>query len=142
MNGLLFDINIQGYSAHFAHSFTALDLLDFWTVADLSVRTVADLGYPREVRDRVIWNRCQADGLVLVTENRTADDADSLQATIADSLTPDSLPVLTLANVQRFRTDRRYALIVADTFLTTVTDTLAGLNRGVGRLFLPPRPVV
>jgi hypothetical protein len=142
VRGLVFDVNIQGLFPHFVHLMTAMDLIDIWNDKPLVVRTVADLGYPTDVRDRVIWNRCQADGLVLVTENRTADDADSLQATIADSLTSDSFPVLTLANVQRFRNDRRYALIVADAFLTTVTDTAAGLNRGVGRLYIPPRPVV
>ncbi len=142
MNGLLFDINIQGLHAHFIHLLTALDLLDFWEAANLRVLSVAGLGYPRDVRDRVLWNRCQADGLVFITENRNDDGPDSLERTMADSLAPDSLPVLTLANVSRFRTDRRYALIVADAYLTTVTDTLAGLNRGVGRLYLPSRPVV
>ena len=108
----------------------------------MSVRSVAGLGYRTNVRDRILWNRCQADGLILVTENRTADDPDSLERAIADSLTPDSLPVLTLANNERFRHDRRYAMIVAEEFPNVVADTFQGKNRGVGRLYLPPRPVV
>lgn len=142
MNGLLFDINIQGLYPHFLHLLTALDLLDFWEVANLRVLSVADLGYPREVRDRVLWTRCQADGIVFVTENRNDDGPDSLGRTMADSLTPESLPVLTLANKPRLERDRRCALIVADAFLTAVSDTAVGKNRGVGRLFLPPRQVV
>ena len=142
MNGLLFDINIQGHFQHLLHLLTALDLLGMWEAEDLDVFTVPQLGYPRDVRDRVIWNRCQADGLVLVTENRNDDGPDSLERTMAESLTPESLPVLTLANKLRFERDRRYALIVADAFLNAVSDTAAGKNRGVGRLYIPPRPVV
>ena len=142
MNGLLFDINIQGHFRYLLHLLAALDLVGMWEAEDLDVFTVPQLGYPRDVRDRVIWNRCQSDGLVLVTENRNDDGPDSLERAMADALTPDSLPVLTLANKPRFERDRRYALIVADAFLNAVSDTAAGKNRGVGRLYLPTRPVV
>jgi len=142
VQGLVFDINVQGHYAHFLHLLGALDLADIWLGYGFRVHTVPGLGYPTNVRDRVIWNRSQADELVLVTENRTADDADSLQATIADSLTPDSLPVLTIANKPRFENDRRYALIVAQRFADLTVDISLGQYRGVGRLFLPPRTVV
>lgn len=49
--------------------------------------------------------------------------------------TPDSLPVLTLANVERIRRDRQYAAEVSDRlldFLFSIEEFL-----GDGRLFLP-----
>ncbi len=142
MHGLVFDINVQGHYAHFVHLLAALDLADIWLGYGFSIRTVPGLGYPRDVSDRVIWNRCQSDGLVLITENRTADDPDALERTIADSLAPDSLPVLTIANKRRFERDRRYALIVAREFADHTVDIALGKYRCIGRLFLPPRPVV
>ncbi len=142
MRGILFDVNIQGLSAHWIHLLTALDLVAVWDDYPLITRTVADLGYPPDVRDRLLWGRCQAEGLVLITENRKSDEDDSLERTIGDSLTPESLPVLTLANKRRFQNDRRYGLIVAEELLNVLADTFTGKNRGVGRLYLPSRPVV
>ena len=60
---------------------------------------------------------------------------------MADSLTPVILPVLTIANKRRFERDRRYALIVAREFADHTVDIALGKYRGVGRMFLPPRPV-
>ncbi len=142
MNGILLDINIQGDFAHVLHLLAAQDLLAHWESGGFVVRTLADLGLAGNTPDRTIWNRCQADGLVLFTENRNNDGPDSLEQTIADSLTPDSLPVLTVSNRGRFRNDRRYALIVAEQFMETILDIDDGRLLGVGRLFLPPRPVV
>jgi len=142
VNGVLLDINVQGDFAHMRHLIAALDLLPFWENGRFVLRTVTGLGYAPNTPDRVIWNRCQTDGLVLFTENRNDDGLDSLERTMADSLTPESLPVLTLANKGRFRSDRRYALVVAEQFLNAVADIDDGRLLGVGRLFLPPHPVV
>ena len=142
MNGILLDINIQGDFAHVLHLLAAQDLLAHWESGGFVVRTLADLGLAGNTPDRTIWNRCQAEGLVLFTENRNDDGPDSLERTIADSLTPDSLPVLTVSNKQRFRNDRRYALVVAERFVETILDIDDGRLLGVGRLFLPPRTVV
>jgi hypothetical protein len=142
MNGVVFDVNIQGHARYMLQLLAALNATDLWQAIGLPILTVPGLGYAADVRDRVIWNRCQSAGLVLFTENRNDDGPDSLERTLADSLTADSLPVLTLANKGRFEHDRRYALIVASAFLDAIADTAAGGNRGAGRMYLPPKPVV
>jgi hypothetical protein len=142
VNGVVFDVNIQGSARHFLRLVETLELTDVWRSLDVSIHTVAGLGYMEDVSDRVIWTRCQADGLVLVTENRNDDGPDSLQRTMDELRTADSLPVLTLASRERFQRDRRYALIVAEELLNALVDIEAGLHRGAGRMYLPPRPVI
>jgi hypothetical protein len=67
----------------------------------------------RDIRDRSLWEHCQRDGWVLLTENRNDDGPDSLQATLNDSWRIGSLPVLILSNKGRFEYDRTYAERVA-----------------------------
>jgi hypothetical protein len=141
MNGVVFDVNVQGHARYILQLLEALNVADLWEALDLPVLTVAGLGYADDVPDRVIWDRCQADGLLLVTENRNDDGPDSLQRVMGESNSADSLPVLTIANKRRFERDRPYAQVVAKEFLNVVSDTARGLNRGAGRMYLPPRPV-
>ncbi len=142
MRGILFDINVQGHSDYLLRLFEALGLWAFWTPLKLEFLTVSGLGYPSEVPDRVIWNRCQSERLILFTDNRNVDGQDSLGKTLSDSLTEESFPVLTIANKRRFERDRRYALIVAEKVLENLIDIADGEYRGVGRLSIPPRPIV
>jgi hypothetical protein len=73
--------------------------------------------------------------VILITGNRNAKEPDSLEVTIQLRNTAESLPVLTLASVERIRRDRVYAEAVADKLL----DYLFSIDdfRGAGRLFLP-----
>jgi hypothetical protein len=141
VRGVLFDVNIEGHQSYLMNLLAALDMTDIWERYGFRTFTVAAFGHTKSVRDRIIWNRCQAERLVLLTENRNDDGEDSLERTMADSLTADSLPVLTLANKGRFEHDRRYALIVAGIFLETLIDAAEGMHRGVGRIYLPPRAI-
>ena len=52
---------------------------------------------------------------------------DSLEATIRSRLTAESLPVLTLADAERFRNDRQYADRVVASLLEILFET--SLNR-------------
>lgn len=70
-----------------------------------------------------------------ITANRNAEGSDSLEAVIQAHLTSDTLPVFTLANVERIRRDRSYAEEVADRLLDLLFD-IDNL-RGTGRLFVP-----
>ena len=83
----------------------------------------------------MIWRLCQAEPLVLITGNRNLDRPDSLEAVIRSENQPDSLPVVTLANIERLARDHRYAEAVAERIL----DYLMRIEelRGSGRLFAP-----
>jgi hypothetical protein len=82
-----------------------------------------------------IWQRCQAEELVLITNNRNENSADSLESAIKVFNTPRSLPVFTIANLPRFKTSGQYANAV----LKQLYEYLLDIDRvrGAGRLYLP-----
>jgi hypothetical protein len=78
---------------------------------------------------------CQQRQVILITANRNEDGPDSLETTIRDSSTSVSLPVFTLANVDRIRLSSAYAEQVAEQLI----DRMMNLEsvRGAGRIWLP-----
>ena len=96
--------------------------------AELDVQFVvlSDIGLPLDVDDRTLWQRCQSEGWVLLTDNRNEVDPTSLQATLDEAWAPGMLPVLTLADKQRFERDAEYRQRVA----SDIADVLFGLKHG------------
>lgn len=85
MRGLLADVNVQGHLPYLRRLLETLDLWSLLAELRLEFVTFPDLHLPRNLDDRSLWNRCQQDGWVLLTENRNEEDENSLQATLADS---------------------------------------------------------
>ena len=86
-------------------------------------------------RTPIFWRKCQAEELVLVTDNRTRDSSDSLEATLRQYNRPDCLPVFTIGNLDKFRTSARYVEKVVESlyeYLFRIDEV-----RGTGRLYLP-----
>lgn len=108
---------------------------EFWEGLGIGAFTLADLGLAGNTRDVEVWRLCQSRGLVLITGNRNHDGTDSLDATIQSEGTPDSLPVLTIADPLELRDSRDYAEQVIERLL----EYLIGIDsvRGAGRLYLP-----
>ncbi len=106
-----------------------------WAELALPILTFPDMGLDREAPDAVIWRLCQARGLILLTGNRNDDGPDSLESTIRNENSLDSLPVLTLADVEAVRRSRAYAERVVE----KLVDYLVNVEnyRGTGRLYLP-----
>jgi hypothetical protein len=88
--------------------------------------------------DLEIWQACQTEELVLITDNRNRDSVDSLEAVIRQHNQPQSLPVFTISNKSRFRKSRAYA----EKVLEDLYDYLMRIDeiRGTGRLYLPQKP--
>ncbi len=140
MLGLLADVNVQGHLSYLQRLLHALDLWGVLVEQGLQFATFSDLGLPRDLDDRSLWDYCQRAGWVLLTENRNQDGNDSLQATLADSWMWGHLPVLTLANKRRFERDPEYARVVA----TDVAELLFGISqkeyRDMPRIYVPRSP--
>lgn len=134
MPGLMADHDLEGQFAALLRLFEIEPLSKIWTGLEVSVESFETLGLSTTVADRTLWTVCPQRQIVLVTGNRNRRGADSLEATIQDSNKPESLPVLTIANLGNMR-DRVYAERVADRLLKylLVIDSL----RGAGRLYLP-----
>jgi hypothetical protein len=135
VKGILADINVQG------HVDTLVVLMQgepwklFWEHLHLRYFHFAAVGLSPDAPDSLVWETCQKEELVLLTENRNKKDVDSLEAMIQTRNRPTSLPVLTIANVPHLRASQDYASRVIEKLLDVLLriDTL----RGTGRLFLP-----
>jgi len=135
VKGLVADANIQGQVAHLVERMQAEDWADFWQSLGLVVRQFEDLRLPASATDLEVWNVCQTEQLILITDNRNLDSEDSLEATIRQNNTSDSLPVFTIADMQEFRTNGTYVERVVEAlygYLLRIDEI-----RGTGRLYLP-----
>lgn len=135
MKGLLADINAVGYVETLVRLMQSEPWSEFWTWLGISLRTFEEVGLSPTSSDLDIWRTCQAEQLVLITDNRNDDSPTSLEATIERLNRADSLPVFTIADHDKLRTSRSYAERVVESLL----DYLLRIDevRGAGRLFLP-----
>ena len=135
MHGLLADANIMGHVEYLARLMQAGSWGGFWQDLDLVLLHFAEVGLSPSATDLEIWQRCQAEQLLLITDNRNADSPDSLEAVIRLHNTPQALPVFTIADVDKLRTSQAYAervMIRLYEYLLDIENV-----RGAGRLFLP-----
>jgi hypothetical protein len=133
--GILADANIQGYVDFLVALMQAEPWKLFWDDLQLTYVRFSDVGLAHNAPDSLIWDICQQRSLVLITDNRSENDPDSLETTIRTKSMAKSLPVLTIGDIQQLRHSREYVNRVIDTFLESMyrIDSL----RGTGRLFLP-----
>jgi hypothetical protein len=135
VKGILADINIQRQVRIMVQLLATDPWRDVWEDLNFPLRNFADFNLPRNAPDVLIWEVCQREQLVLLTDNRNAEGPDSLEETIRTRNQPDSLPVFTVANAQHFLHSRAYAERVVWRFLEYLLDM--DKNRGTGRLYLP-----
>ena len=100
----------------------------------LRVATFEELSLPVESSDRQIWRFAQERRMLLLTGNRNMTGEDSLEQTIRNENRPDSIPVVTIANVNRIA-ERNYREECATRLAVICLDVEGYL--GTGRLFIP-----
>jgi hypothetical protein len=105
-----------------------------WEDPRLTAFGLEDLGLLPNATDLEVWQRCQAEAVVLITGNRAMSGPDSLEATIRQHNAADCLPVFTIADAQNVNASKEYAEEVVERLLDYLQriDTL----RGAGRLYL------
>lgn len=135
MKGLVPDVNIEGHFQALLQVFRLDPWAAFWNSLGLRTPTFSDLGWLASTSDMIVWQRCQQEELILVTGNRNAQGADSLEAAIITLNTPHSLPVITLASPPRIFHERSYAERAAVRILDYLLDM--DRYRGTGRLYVP-----
>lgn len=115
---ILLDHDCEGYAVFLV---TALPETGWQSLLTVEFIRLRDLGLPDDASDQEIWRRCQADRLLLITQNRNQDDETSLHATIQRESTALSLPVLTIPRIERLvladyrhRAAHRLAEIIID----------------------------
>jgi hypothetical protein len=133
--GILADVNAIGQVEYLVQQMQAESWADFWKALGLVHKRFAEVGLAPTSSDLQIWRTCQAQQLILITDNRNQDAPDSLEATIRAFNTPESLPIVTIGDLDKFSSSRDYF----DQALETLYDYLLRIDslRGTGRLFIP-----
>jgi hypothetical protein len=135
VKGLVADTNIQGQVEALVRRMRADDWTAFWQALGLVLYRFDEIGLSPSASDLEVWNVCQTKQLILITDNRNLDSENSLEATIRQYNTPESLPVFTIADIREFRRDSSYVERVVE----ALYDYLMRIDeiRGTGRLYLP-----
>jgi hypothetical protein len=135
MPAIMADNDILGHFRYLLELLNSPTWGELWDGLNFKIETFRSLGLAETAADSLIWQTCQDHEVVLITGNRNDEDEDSLEATIRRSNRTDSLPVITIADPERFRRDRGYAEKTAE----RVMDYLLYLDdhRGGGRLYVP-----
>ena len=84
--------------------------------------------------DREVWRFAQENQMILLTANRSMKGEDSLEQVIREECLPTSLPVVTLANIDRI-IEREYREECVDRLIEIALYLENYL--GVSRLFIP-----
>jgi hypothetical protein len=132
---ILVDSNIEGQGARIWMRLRTAEWRELTTALDLTFRTFREVGLDHASSDDVVWHFCQAQGHYLLTSNRNAESAASLETTIRRETTPASLPVFTLALPDRVYSSSTFLDQVVEKLLEYVLD--ADSIRGAGRLYVP-----
>jgi len=135
MPGLLADENAEKYLDAVLSVCRSSRWIALWEALDVRVVSFEELSLARSVSDDVLWFACQREGVVLFTDNRNSDGADSLQATILAHNSASSLPVLTPGESPRLLTDEDYLERAAIRLMEILMEL--DQYRGTGRLFIP-----
>jgi predicted nuclease of predicted toxin-antitoxin system len=137
VKGILADANAIGQIEALVHQMQTGTWADLWNDLGLVFMRFEDVGLSLDASDFEIWHTCQAEQLILITDNRNHDSPDSLEATIRQYNKPDKLPVFTISNMKSFSTNSTYAKNVLEDlydYLTRIDEI-----RGAGRLYLPQK---
>lgn len=128
---ILADHNIEGQSLLLWGTLGAAGWLE---LIPLRLVRFGEVGLPYTSTDREVWRFAQAHQMYLLTDNRNMEGHDSLEQTIRDENTEESLPVLTIGRVDRM-TERTYRESCATRLLDIVL--YPEDHVGTGRLFIP-----
>lgn len=128
---ILSDHDIEGH----AHSIIGVLGAEGWLdMVDLRLVTFAEVDLPLNSPDQAVWHFAQENGMILLTNNRNMDGADSLEQTLRDENTPTSLPVVTIANVGRL-SEKHYREKCAFQLLEIALELSKHLGRS--RVYIP-----
>ena len=94
-----------------------------------------ELDLPTDSNDRLVWQLSQKNRMILMTANRNMKGEDSLEQVLREDNTSDSLPVITIANLDRFSKEASYRSRCADSIVEIVLNIENYM--GSGRIFIP-----
>ena len=128
---VLVDHNMEGQAILLWGALAAQGWLD---LVPLRLMTFGEVGLPFDSDDRTVWRLVQAQRMLLLTDNRSMKGPDSLEQTIREERTSTTLPVITIASLDRLD-EHAYRERCATRLVEIALDLEA--YAGVTRLFIP-----
>lgn len=128
---ILVDHNIEGQSLILWGTYVA----EGWSeLVTIELTTFTDAGLPFDTDDRSVWRFAQANDMILLTENRNMTGRNSLEQTLREENTLNSLPVITIGD-----TDRLDEKSYRERCVSRLVDIASDLKNylGIGRIFIP-----
>jgi hypothetical protein len=104
------------------------------TLQPLRLVMLHEVGLPADSTDRDVWRYAQTHQMVLLTGNRRKKGVDSLEQVIREENRPTSMPVITVARVNRLD-ERAYRERCSSRLIEIMLDIEN--YAGVGRIFIP-----
>ena len=135
MQRLLSDHDVPGHISRLMDICQLPPWADLWRELGCLLCTFKDFNLRVDATDAAIWQVCQDHHVLLITGNRNAESAESLEMTIRQRNDSTYLPVLTLADPDRIPRDRPYAESIVERLFDILIDLDA--LRSTGRIFLP-----
>jgi hypothetical protein len=132
---ILLDENIDGYTEYLSRIVFSSAWSDISASLGVRFATFEEVGLAKGMPDEKVWEFCQRHQIYLITDNRNQDLPESLEAIIRTRTQPTSLPVFTISDIHRFRSERSYV----DALVAKLLEYLLHADnlRGAGRLYLP-----
>lgn len=131
MNVILIDHNMEGQAILL---WNTLKKAGFLNLIPMKMVMFSDVGLAENSNDRQVWRFAQANEMILLTDNRSANDPDSLEQTIREENKLDSLPVLTIGRLDRIK-ENIYREKCAERLVEIVFELENHI--GIGRIFIP-----
>jgi hypothetical protein len=128
----LIDYNLQKYAAILLGKIANEGWLDL-----IAIRFIffSDVNLPTDSDDRSVWRLSQSSRMILLTANRNMKGEDSLEQVLREENTSDSLPIVTIANLDRFSKEPNYRSRCADRIIDIVLNIEDYM--GSGRIYIP-----
>ena len=127
----LVDYNLDGYALVFLGILTKRGWLEFLSICFV---TFGEVGWPMDASDRLVWHYAQTNQMMILTANRNMKGEDSLEQVIRQENAIDSLPVVTIGNLDRLD-EFDYRERCVERLIEIVLEIESYM--GVGRLFIP-----
>jgi hypothetical protein len=132
---ILLDENIDGYADYLSRLLFSSEWNEISSFLGIRILTLPQAGLASGTPDDQLWDFCQDRQFYLLTDNRNQEGPDSLEGMIRTRDLANGLPMFTISDIQRFRSDRAYAEAVASKLIEYLFD--AAKIAGTGRLYLP-----
>lgn len=128
---VLTDHDIEGYAVLLWGTLASMGWLELFP---LKLLTFVDVNLPLDSTDREVWRFAQTNGMILLTNNRNMEDENSLEQTLREENQPDSLPIITISNINRLA-ERTFRERCAERLVEIGLDLENHL--GTSRIFIP-----